>query len=340
MNYIKTTLCLLLLFVNKQLFTMDAPLFLSLHQACAEANIEMVKSLLQTGKCNINAVNPVHGTPLHIACTNEQINIAMLLLEQNGINANHKDNKGETPLFTVLRRLQLTEDTINLINCLINSGKVNFNIKNESQETFFYITCSDLFDMYGRNHKAIKKFLHKFSFIHKLTDQEIKIFASQQLHHAAFFLDKDNNDEYIRPFVEFCLYLNADINTRNDKQQRPLDSAYQEYKYACNHLKYNSKDLINKEQTYHTFLQYTPYLPDKELHYILWKKNLAQDICAKIMGFYAALTIDREVINNINNHNSAYYKSTTTSKKRFRKKLLAEKCNHLGYINPSAKKLI
>ena len=57
------------------------------------------------------------------------------------------------------------------------------------------------------------------------------------------------------------------------------------------------------------------------------------------MGYYAALTIEKELVNRIdeNLERYPYANLSPTEKKRIRKRLLAEKCNKLGYINPTIK---
>ncbi len=71
-----------------------------LHTACDSGYVHLAKLLLQHG-ANINAKQRDGRTPLHRACKMARLNVVALLLEQDDIEVDATDSKGQTPLHFV-----------------------------------------------------------------------------------------------------------------------------------------------------------------------------------------------------------------------------------------------
>ena len=73
-----------------------------LHVACEWGSKHAAEYLITTGKCDVNAINDVGETPLHIACRHERVEIVTLLLKSNKCNiVNKLSLSNETPLHLV-----------------------------------------------------------------------------------------------------------------------------------------------------------------------------------------------------------------------------------------------
>ena len=69
---------------------------ISIHEAAAEGNIEVVKQHLAAGT-DVNAKNEWGGTPLHFAALGGRKEVAELLIAK-GADVNAKDDAGDTPV--------------------------------------------------------------------------------------------------------------------------------------------------------------------------------------------------------------------------------------------------
>lgn len=94
-------------------------------------NIESVQQLIKQ-KANINIKNQDGYTPLHLAATGGNLNIAKLLIN-NGANINAKDQQDSTPLHAV-QQLFARKDYEEIAKLLIEKG-ADFNAKNKSGNT-------------------------------------------------------------------------------------------------------------------------------------------------------------------------------------------------------------
>ena len=70
----------------------------SLHVACCNGYLEVVKLLLDHPLLNINSRNSLGGTPLHSACFTGQAEVVRTLLKDDETDVNALDAKTQTPL--------------------------------------------------------------------------------------------------------------------------------------------------------------------------------------------------------------------------------------------------
>jgi hypothetical protein len=302
-----------------------------LHKACQRGHTHLITLFLEQHNTNVNAQDEHGDTPLHDACYRNQKEAAELLLKHPNTNANIKNMKHETPLMC----------TPHLQSLLINNKKVNVQTKNNYGQTLLYLAYKD-----NNHHNIPYCDLWKIPycmFRPNMTDEKRQNFMDNELYHAAT-MHTTGCQLHIIPsidcFIHFCILQGANPNHRNKQNKRAIDIAEQEYVYAKKHLSWESDAFMTKEIIFHSFLEETPYISDKELHYILWKNRTTRDLIPKIMGYYSAITIERDVALYISKNPQRYlYTRNKIYKKNFRANLLAEKCNHLDYINPSAKKL-
>ena len=99
-----------------------------LHQACHNGQSEVVKAMLASGKCNINARNDGMFTPLCTAAEDDNLLIAELLLDA-GADANINGEEGNTPL-----HYAANNGNERLVKKLIACG-AKLDERNESGET-------------------------------------------------------------------------------------------------------------------------------------------------------------------------------------------------------------
>jgi cytohesin len=109
-----------------ELPTAEAP-DISIHEAAIEGDIEAVKQFIAAGT-DVNAKNPLSGTPLHLAARYDFKEISELLIDK-GADLNAKDNIGWTPLHfaTVLDHKEIVE--------LLIAAGADVNAKNKEGRT-------------------------------------------------------------------------------------------------------------------------------------------------------------------------------------------------------------
>ncbi|HSC25264.1 MAG TPA: ankyrin repeat domain-containing protein, partial [Candidatus Babeliales bacterium] len=184
---------------------------------------------------------------------------------------------------------------INIVNMLITYG-ANISDTNYHKETVLYIAHS---------HNIIKNI--------------------DQLNYCQY----DHVDNYIG----WCIGNGAEINTRNTNKLRPVDVAENLYNYALKHS--INEEVTHKEKIYYLFLNHTPYCFDAIVYSLLRRTVDNYDVIKIIMGYYKALTIDREIAMNINRDADFYdYSMQKIKKEQFRNDLLKQICEKSGYYNP------
>ena len=352
MNYKKTALCLLLLVASTQSFSMDKEESLkarneeiaTFFEDCLSGNVDQVEASLKKDISLLNA--EADGvTPLFMACLKPQPAVIFTLLAQNSIKANKKSMTGFPPLFATLT-IDLKESTnIDTIHSLLTNKKINIHKKNDYNQTFFYTAYTGRFlsekynnyfgDNYQNNANLCLKLIEKFG------DEEKKCFLTTELYQAASLYTSMPAEVYdetgftgvVSSFIFFCIEHGGDINARDSKKRRPIDKAYAKH---IRHLKYPG--FPHREVIYHAFVINSLYINDEELHYLLWTITHNNDVFAKIMGYYVAFTIDREIAKS--QSNLQYFQNTPTVRKRVRQTLLNSICEKYSYINPYDKKFI
>lgn len=86
---------------RKQMTIIDKMGRSDLHNAVIDKNSKLVRSLIDSGNCNVNQADKDGRTPLHSAAQEGTIEIAELLLEANTI-VDAQDAHGNTPLFNAV----------------------------------------------------------------------------------------------------------------------------------------------------------------------------------------------------------------------------------------------
>lgn len=379
MNLKNITLCLSLLSINTQSYSMDTKTFIiqQFHVWCQQGNVELIQSSLKEDPSLLNSISYCK-TPLFNACRYDQIDVIAELLSYNDIKPNIPDNLGCTTLhcaskmnFLKATMLLLTHNDIDVNienddedtpllcadiyggNCLIASGKIkDIHKKNSLNQTFFfkqYINSKNTLNITDTrfiNHNANdypQENINIFTILDKQKFINEEVLCAATLHSTNHY--PDTLGDPINQFLQLCVKHGADLNRRNKDGERAIDLAEKQYLYAQKNLRCNSLPFRLKESIFHSFLQETPYLSDIDILYLLWKKNnIHLDVCKIIMGYYSALTIDREIVLYDNrkrelSDTGIYMKFISNKAKKratFKENLLIEKCSFLGYINPYA----
>jgi|GEM_PF-5289971 len=352
----KIIIIYLLLLGNTQSYPMTAKNSLAaLHEHCAIGNKNATKSLLHENNDLLNQRDTDGKTALHIACSNGNDRVVTTLINYASIEANLLTFCGQSPLHLTINKKTLEKESyISTIQALIGNKKVNIHQENSNNQTFFYTayTNKDLRNPYydkkfGQSTDTFNTaFANEIIKMLNLTDEQKKYFMTHELHKASLLrttsravTDRDGTIESLETipsFIAFCLQHGADINARINNN-RPIDHAYKRYRDTLQYIPNNS--FHPQEAIYYAFMQYTPYIFDKELYYRLWKNHSHLDSCKKIMGYYAALTVERRF--------AAEYKRTVTGEKKYdfmhlpqalktycKEKLLQEQYKRFGWVVP------
>lgn len=145
--------------INYQTFLGETALLL----ACENNNIEGAKLLLKKSNCNVNLPTNEGVSPLHVASNNKNLNIVKLLIEF-GAKVNSQDLNGYTPLHETVspgKCFQNCVDEISLEICqhILNHG-ANLNVLECEGNHPFHLACQN----------GLKKCL---SFVHSVSKQDI-----------------------------------------------------------------------------------------------------------------------------------------------------------------------
>lgn len=115
----------------------------SLHQACINGNLDIVKLLIDCGsQIDLKDLNGY--TPLHYACQHLKLDIVALFLAY-GINPNEATFKNETPLHIVIQLAPL--NSINnlaekiILQLLSHGAFFSLAVSNNSHQTPFELAC-------------------------------------------------------------------------------------------------------------------------------------------------------------------------------------------------------
>ena len=92
--------------------------------------------LLREAKLDANAKNNDGDTPLHLACRSEKHSLVQLLVREAKLDANAKNNDGDTPLHLACRR-----ENFSLVQLLVRDGRCNPNEKNSDGDSALHVVC-------------------------------------------------------------------------------------------------------------------------------------------------------------------------------------------------------
>lgn len=116
----------------------------SLHEICKTGNIPMLKLFLNDSRVDINYDGNFEtknimfrcGTPLHMACRFNQIDVVRILLEDNRLQHDTADTNGYTPF-----HLACQKRNPELVKLFLENPLCNPNGVTNKYETGFYIAC-------------------------------------------------------------------------------------------------------------------------------------------------------------------------------------------------------
>lgn len=110
----------------------------ALHLAVTLKNMdEIIPYLIQNG-ADINLSNNKGQTPLHLACGKNRIENVNILLVEPKIKYNPIDNQGFTPLIKAC-----ASQAYDVVKCLLRSKDININLKDKSGNTALHYLCED-----------------------------------------------------------------------------------------------------------------------------------------------------------------------------------------------------
>ena len=180
-----------------------------LHVACTNNNILAVKALLEL-KCNVLCKDSQGRLPVHIACSKSlECVIEMLPYITNDV-VNNCENNGNTPLHIALKNNQL-----DIVNLLLSNFQCNFNITNSEREFPLHLVCSTTVSVVRI---IFEKSTAQSIYINCQTQQD-----NTPLHIACQFGALD-----IVKFLTESFDCEPSMTLRNNEGKLPVD-------YACEH---------------------------------------------------------------------------------------------------------
>ena len=117
----------------------DSPLHVAFEKYTSDLLDENIIDFLIESKSDLNSIDSLEGSPLHVACLNDNISLEMLgyLIDKKS-NLNLKNSQKKTPLHAHLcDSFSIEEEKIKLLV----EKKSDLNIKNSLYETAFHTLC-------------------------------------------------------------------------------------------------------------------------------------------------------------------------------------------------------
>lgn len=143
---------------------------------CISGNTEYICN--EINKIDINYSDEIYGkTCLHYACENKNMNVVSLILTNNKVDINRKDNNGKTAFM-----IACAKGDINIISILLQYNNIDIKLYDKYMLTGFNYACK-------YNHIEVIKFLLNIDEVHNK-----KIFSKIN---NLFFNAIDPNDEKI-----------------------------------------------------------------------------------------------------------------------------------------------
>jgi hypothetical protein len=177
----------------------------SLHFACNNGKVEVVKLLIEDGRADVNKVNNDGNAPLHVVCNdwNMKVKIVKMLLEDARVDVNRVNKvDGNTPLHAACRN-----ENVPIIELLVKHGANPF-IKNKLNDSPFDVapnTTKHIMKVCGYIYGHINENLN----ILYLTDEQFQKLKTE----AVKLL---NTTEMIGIFASKIFHQNAPLTARLD----------------------------------------------------------------------------------------------------------------------------
>ncbi|ORX44704.1 ankyrin [Piromyces finnis] len=163
--------------------------YTSLMYACRNGNFELA-SILLTYKADVNRSNSNKNTPLLLACENDYIHTARLLLQTNEVKMNHKNRNGDTELC-----LACQNNNPELVKLLLEYQS-NINITNDKSYTPLHIAVLN----------------DRIDTVRILLENQADVSAEDDDGNTPFILACQNQNQEI---MELLLEYHSDVHHKN-----------------------------------------------------------------------------------------------------------------------------
>ncbi|CAF0849336.1 unnamed protein product [Brachionus calyciflorus] len=182
----------------------------ALHYACFGNQPEVVETLIKNN-ASLNCLNKNSCSPLHVAVNKQHVNCVRILVKYN-CNTNIQDSYGDTPLHDIIGK-KMTNEAIEIIDFLINSPELNFNLVNKRGFNIFHQAC-----LKG-NHIVTEKLLKKFPEVINIQKND---------GYSALHLASLNGHKKI---IECLLKAKVDLEMRTNRNQTALLLAISKFNF-------------------------------------------------------------------------------------------------------------
>ena len=253
-------------------------------------------------------------TPLHLIVDKEekskQNNVLLeRVLTHCGIKLNTKDKEGRTPLIYAAHW-----GNKDAVNTLLTCKSIEPHIKSKTKCSFFYSLFCSTRSRQGDSYDNMQ--IEAMPYFEKMENQDRQSFMNTELRSILFMQQATIDTDNASRFIDCCIELGANPNTRDTNGKRPVDIAKEQwptFKKISSNPKF-IKLFIQQEQLYHLFLRKTPIISDKELRNRLENTNkLPGDVSNHILQYYHQLNIQYYVAIYASK-NSDYYKQSQQKK--------------------------
>jgi len=189
---------------------------------------------------------------LHHACHTKSFAAVDLLLQQDTIEPNVRNYAAYVPLLVVAKYVK----SLDLLNALLNSNKVDWKRKDRYNQSFFYVAFTN--DVFSD--------VQQLDFWRDLNKKAQQRFLQDQLHDVSTHLkDSDYYIHHLFRFLSFCAENGADFMKKNAEGKTPFAAVHEEYLRIEQGLNENSPKRLLKEDICYTMLFFTPIISDAPL---------------------------------------------------------------------------
>lgn len=179
-----------------------------LYIATFDGKLEIVKSLIQKGKANLNKCDKVGHSCLWVACQKQRIEILKLLVE-NGMNPNITDKNGQTGLW-----IASFEGHLEVVRFLVEKCQVDINKSTNSDQSPLHAACY-------KGHLEVVRYL---------VDHGIQVNSQErnELESPLNFAVKEGKLEVVKFLVEEC---SVDLTHKTREGSTVLERATHERQF-------------------------------------------------------------------------------------------------------------